>query len=104
MKRCSQCKEEKPLSEYGLYPNGNPLAHCKTCHNAMSDASRAKNVPKSRVDPCYTEMRHPDPAFMEANVVKLIKIYADNETKIKQAGLGFEPNAGTCDLILRNSF
>ena len=53
--------------------------------------------------PSYTEMRHPDPAFMEANVQNLIKKYADERAKLKEARLGFVPTAGTCDLILKNA-
>ena len=94
------CQQEKPLSEFGLYPNGKPLAHCKSCHNEASNASRAKRKMNSRIEPDYTEVRHPDPAVMESNVEKMAKFYAEQEAKIKKANLKFTPEAGLCDILL----
>lgn len=101
MKTCSKCKEDLPLSAFGLYPNRNPKAHCKVCHNkyARKGYHRRKRQPKT--DPDYRQMRHPDPAVMEANVQKMVARYADNKARLKRANLDFMSGAVACDLVLR---
>jgi hypothetical protein len=46
-------------------------------------------------------MRHPNAMVMEGNVQKMMKKYAENEAKINNAHLPFEPQAGLCDQIIK---
>tara|TARA_R100000541_G_C1879440_1_gene82084 strand:+ start:444 stop:905 length:462 start_codon:yes stop_codon:yes gene_type:complete len=46
MKTCSLCKEDKPLSEYGIKGSG-LRARCKPCHTAASIANRKLNGRKT---------------------------------------------------------
>jgi hypothetical protein len=103
MEFCTKCEEPKEISDFYTAPSGKMVRPCKKCKVEWLKEYRKKNPTltiKTEYSVSYTEMRHPDPAFMEANVQELIKKYADNEAMIEQAGLGFEPTAGVCDIIL----
>jgi hypothetical protein len=104
-KKCfGPCGKVLPLTDFHIRPNGKPIGRCKVCNNLYQREYRKKGRKEyvcSHHNTSYTEMRHPDPMVMEANVQGLIKKYADEERKIEQAGLGFIPKAGVCDEILK---
>lgn len=61
-KKCTHCGEDKPLSGYyahkatpdGLYP------HCRSCHLAMSEAWRKKNMDKVRTAATARYRKNPE--------------------------------------------
>ena len=103
MNPCRGCGKDEPEVQFRSYPSGTRMPDCTVCGAAYQRRWRKKKDIKSRPDyaPECTQMRHPEPAFMEARVKEKIKEYADNTAKIKQAGLGVKAEAGACDRILK---
>ena len=99
MKPCRKCGTPYPLAHYPTYPSGTPKPYCRPCIALYQKEQRAKSFARPDYMPSYTEMRHPDPAFMEANVQNLIKKYADEQAKL--AHLPFKPEAWLADQILK---
>jgi hypothetical protein len=105
MKTCTKCEQPKPLSDFDLYPSGTVKAKCKACYADYRRQWRMKKAAfkiKERPDymPECTQMRHPNPLVMEGNVMKAMKKVHDELTQI--AHLGFEPEAGLVDIILKD--
>jgi hypothetical protein len=100
---CRKCKRDRPLSEYRKYPSGTVKPYCKRCYaDYQIQWKKKKNIKRNPdYDPDHTQMRHPNAMVMEGNVQKMMKKYAENEAKINNAHLPFEPQAGLCDQIIK---
>jgi hypothetical protein len=103
MEPCRGCGLDEPLVTFNSYPSGARFPNCKMCARLYQRKWRAKKDIKSRPDymPECTQMRHPDDMIMEGNVQKHMKKVHDEERKITEARLGFIPEAGLCDQIIK---
>jgi hypothetical protein len=108
MKVCTKCKTNKSLSDYGLYVSGTVKAKCKACAALYAKERRQAYVngdvkKQPNYVPDCTQMRHPDPLFMKAQVKKMARFYRKQKAKLKQAGLGVRSPAGVCDMVLETT-
>jgi len=103
MKYCCMGKHHAPIEDFGI---DNRAEDGLTCSCLPCRRERYKGKYKSAeyisgIDrPDFTQMRHPDPAVMEAKVRRLVSKYAVNRLLLAASGLSFDSPAEECDKAL----
>jgi hypothetical protein len=98
---CRKCKKFTPLEglKKGVRSKYGRQRICLPCYRIENaNCSRKQNKQRSIR---LRENRIDREARREASIQAEIAYYEEQERKIEQAGLGFIPNAGVCDMILK---